>query len=262
MRKKQPMLVFHLPMARLADDEVSEVADGSRVLVVEDNADIRFLLESTIRKEGFHVRVAETLEDCRAAAADFDATLFVIDVDLPDGSGLSLVRELREQGNVGILMLSGRAAEVDQVLGLEMGADDYVAKPFRPRELVARLRAIERRVLAVPAPGRTRTLDSDSPDFAVAGYCLFLQSRRLLDPSGAEVPLTSAEFDVLVALLEFRGKVANRDQIIEAVRRRNWSGNERAIDGIVSRLRRKLPMQDAQAHFIRTVHGVGYMVVT
>ncbi|MCC5983773.1 MAG: response regulator transcription factor [Rhodobacteraceae bacterium] len=256
------MLVFCLLVAALADDEVSEVADGSRVLVVEDNADIRSLLESSIRNEGFHVRATETLEDCRAAVAEFDATLFVIDVDLPDGNGLSLVRELRAQGNVGILMLSDRAAEVDQVLGLEMGADDYVAKPFRPRELVARLRAIERRVLAAPAPGQPGTPGGDAPDFTVAGYRLFLQARRLLDPGGAEVPLTSAEFDVLAALMEFRGKVANRDQIIEAVRRRNWSGNERAIDGIVSRLRRKLPMQDAQAHFIRTVHGVGYMVVT
>jgi len=236
------------------------VARDPKVLVVEDDRDILCLLGKVLADEGFEVRLTTSLAGCRDAMKRFDASLFVIDVGLPDGSGLTLLPEIRSRSHAGILMLSGVAGEVDQVLGLEMGADDYIAKPMRLREFVARLRAIARRILlpAADAPGLT---GSTAPDFMMSGYSLFLRARRLVSPEGDDVALTDAEFDVLAALMEFGGQVASRDQIIESVRRRNWSGNERAIDGIVSRLRRKLPAQGAQPHLIRTVHGVGYMIV-
>lgn len=235
------------------------MADGTRILVVEDDPDIRALLEAMMSAEGFDVRVAGSLQQCRTIMQQFDAALYLIDIGLPDGDGFSLVRDLRARGQVGVVVLSGRSAEVDQVLGLELGADDYVTKPFRSRELVARLRALERRVAVARGAGNGQDHEN-APDFGVSGYNLYLRGRRLIDPIGNDVALTSAEFDVLVALMELKGKVASRDQIIESVRRRNWTGNERAIDGIVSRLRRKLPPQDSGAHFIRTVHGVGYML--
>ncbi len=236
----------------------SMVAD-IRVLILEDDAEVRHLLQAIIAAEDFEVESAGSLEQCRKVMKTFDANLFVIDEGLPDGSGLSLVREIRARGDAGVLMLSGRSAEVDQVLGLELGADDYVTKPFRKRELLARLRAIARRISASPRPAPPRT-PQNGPDYQAAEYKLFLDSRRLSDPSGQGVKLTSAEFDVLVALMEMKGKVVSRDQIIASVQRRNWTGNERAIDGIVSRLRRKLPAPDEKTHFIRTVHGIGYMI--
>lgn len=236
------------------------VARHRKVIIVEDEPDVLELVNSVASGEGFEVRPATSLDACREAMRSFDASVFIIDVGLPDGSGLSILPEIRTRGNVGILILSGHSGEVDQVLGLELGADDYVTKPFRPRELAARLRALYRRVAAtsddvLPPPTGT------APDFIIYGYQLFLQERRLVDAEGRDVVLTAAEFDVFVALLEFRGKLASREQIIELVRRRNWSGNERAIDGIVSRLRRKLPVEGNRPHFIRTVHGAGYMIV-
>ncbi len=234
--------------------------DGTRILVVEDDLDVRNLLETVISAEGFEVQVAGSLEQCRTIMKDFDAALYLIDVGLPDGDGFSLVRDLRARGHAGVVVLSGRSAEVDQVLGLELGADDYVTKPFRSRELVARLRALARRVAVAQGIADSQQ-DESAPDFQVAGYNLFLRGRQLIDPEGNDVALTSAEFDVLVALMEQKGKVASRDQIIQSVRRRNWTGNERAIDGIVSRLRRKLPTHETGPHFIRTVHGIGYMLI-
>lgn len=236
------------------------MARDPKVLVVEDDRDILCLLGKVLADEGFEVRLTTSLAGCRDAMKRFDASLFVIDVGLPDGSGLTLLPEIRSRSHAGILMLSGVAGEVDQVLGLEMGADDYITKPMRLREFVARLRAIERRILP-PAEDAPGLAGSTAPDFNMSGYSLFLRARRLVSPEGDDVALTDAEFDVLAALMEFEGQVASRDQIIESVRRRNWSGNERAIDGIVSRLRRKLPAQGAQPHLIRTVHGVGYMIV-
>ena len=245
----------------LMGSEGGSVARECDVIVVDDDHDILRLVGRALSGEGFGVRLTSSLEECRDAMKTFDASLFVIDVKLPDGSGLTLLQEIRARSNAGILMLSGRAEEIDQVLGLEMGADDYLAKPVRPRELVARLRALERRLFPAPVES-PETTTGPTPDFVIAGYGLFLSARRLVSPSGRDVALTAAEFDVLAALVEFKGKVASRDQIIEAVRRRNWSGNERAIDGIISRLRRKLPLQGARQHFIRTVHGVGYMITS
>ena len=235
---------------------------GTRVLIVEDDLDVRNMLKAIIAEEGFHVATAASLAQCQRIMKTFDAALVLVDEGLPDGSGLSLVRQLSARDDVGVLMVSGRCAEVDQVLGLELGADDYVTKPFRKRELIARLRALARRIAKAPqaAPPPTAPERAEA-DFQAADYQVFLSSRRLTAPDGAEIDLTSAEFDVLVALFELKGKVVSRDQIIASVQRRNWSANERAIDGIVSRLRRKMPLRDTQAHFIRTVHGIGYMIV-
>ena len=234
-----------------------------RAIVLEDDPDISRLIEKVVSDEGFDVRLASTIEECRRAMQWFDAAIFIVDIGLPDGSGLSMVREIRARGRAGILILSGRADEVDKVLGLEFGADDYVTKPFRPRELIARLRALYRRVASMPAtepsaPAMARSI----PDFEIAGYRLFLEARRVVDEDGRDVTLTAAEFDVLNALLELGGTIATRDQIIGAARRRNWSANDRTIDGIVSRLRRKLPVPGSQPHFIRTMYGAGYMLTT
>ncbi len=230
-----------------------------KVIVLEDDPDVLQLVDRVATGDGFEVHGALSLAECRRKMRAVDPTIFIVDVNLPDGSGLSFVPEIREHSRAGILILSARTAEVDQVLGLEMGADDYVAKPFRPRELVARMRALHRRLSArpgeVPAPQH-----DGAPDFTLSGYQLFLQARRVIDPEGRDIALTAAEFDVFAALMEFEGRIASRDEIIETVRRRNWSGNERAIDGIVSRLRRKLPVPESQPHFIRTVYGVGYLV--
>ena len=217
------------------------------------------LIDKVVSDEGFEVQLASTIEECRQAMQWFDASIYIVDVGLPDGSGLSIVQEIRTRGGAGILILSGRADEVDQVLGLEFGADDYVTKPFRPRELVARLRALYRRVASAPV-AEPPELAEAIPDFEIAGYRMFVEARRVVDADGRDVTLTAAEFDVFNALLELGGTIATRDQIIETVRRRNWSANDRTIDGIVSRLRKKLPVHGTQPHFIRTIYGAGYML--
>lgn len=234
-----------------------------RAIVLEDDPDISRLIEKVVSEEGFEVHLVSTIEECRGAMQWFDAAIFIVDIGLPDGSGLAIVQEIRTRGSAGILILSGRADEVDKVLGLEFGADDYVTKPFRPRELIARLRALHRRVVSMPATEASESaMAREIPDFEIAGYRLFLEARRVVDEDGRDVTLTAAEFDVLIALLELGGTIATRDQITEAARRRNWSASDRTIDGIVSRLRRKLPVPGSQPHFIRTMYGAGYMLTT
>lgn len=232
------------------------------VVAVDDEPEILALVRNALEREGIEVHTAQNVAECLEISAATRADLFVIDLTLPDGSGFDLVRNLRVRHDGGIIILSGRDEETDNVLGLELGADDYVVKPFRPREFAARVNAVLRRYRQSPKqtpPGAAETDPSEADiDHRFGEYSVSRSSRMVFDGEGREIPLTTAEFDLLCALLASRGRVVDRDHLMNAIKGREWEAYDRAIDGLVSRLRKKLPAPRGRAHFIRTVHGVGY----
>lgn len=234
----------------------------SRILIIEDDPDIRRLVATGLEEIGHEVELVSSISGFEAAIADKAFDLCMVDLGLPDGNGLQLVEDLRRRDGCGIIILSGRSAEIDRIVGLEVGADDYITKPFRIREMVARVRAVLRRVNEAKR-GRTQPdggVDETAgqEEIAFDGYRLKPASRRLFAPDGREVHLTTAEFNLFLALVQRRGRVLSRDELMNAVKGRDWESYDRAIDGLVSRLRRKVPPPEGREHYIRTVHGVGY----
>lgn len=239
-----------------------------RILAVDDEVSVLEVLQATLSSEGYDVCVATSVAEFREqnSAAHFD--LYIIDLTLPDGTGFALIRDLRPSMTAGIIILTGRDDETDSVLGLELGADDYVTKPFRPRELVARVNAVNRRLTMaaqVPAQADTdmpapaaQTNDGPPIDHEFGGFKMSSVARQVWAPDGSEVNLTTGEFSVLLAIVERRGRVLSRDQIMSFAKGRDWESYDRAIDGVISRLRRKIVRADG-SQFIRTVHGIGYI---
>jgi two-component system OmpR family response regulator len=238
---------------RLLDPEV-------HLLVVEDDGEMRQLVARLLREAGFRVSVARDgremweVMDSPAGAPD----LLLLDVMLPGASGLDLLRRLRERGGrMPVMMLTARGEEMDRVLGLELGADDYVAKPFAPRELVARVRALLRR--AAPAEAAP---DLRSRRIGFAGWVLDTARRELTAPDGASVDLSGAEYDLLLAFLEHPGRVLSREQLLEVAKRRvGVDPFDRTVDVQVSRLRRKIEPEEGSPQLIKTVRGAGYVFV-
>lgn len=239
------------------------------VLVVDDEPDITELIRYGLTEDGFEVLTAGSEAEFRARAANNPIDMFIFDLNLPDGSGLALVKEVRRASDVGIIILTGRASETDQIVGLEIGADDYVIKPFRMRELRARVNSVFRRTKGARYGGGENTPTSaapqapaapahPAPDITFDGYAIIIGGRQVLDPQGREIDFTTSEFDLLVALASRRGQVMSREQLMNAIKGRDWESYDRAVDGLVSRIRRKIPAPPGMAHFIRTVHGVGY----
>jgi two-component system OmpR family response regulator len=223
------------------------------ILVVDDDREIRDLLARFLRGQGFRV---STARDGREMRRDFDEAryaLIVLDLMLPGEDGLSLLRWVRAQGHMPVVMLTAMGEETDRIVGLELGADDYLPKPFNPRELLARIRAVLRRADAteeapVPAGG-----------FRFAGWRLETARRRLLDPAGVEVALTGNEYELLVALLERPGRVLTREILLDLVHGRATGPFDRAVDVAVSRLRRKLDDDGKSPEIVKTVRGGGYV---
>lgn len=228
------------------------------VVVVDDEPAILTLVRETLEREGISVHCARTVGECLRLHEELCPDLFVVDLTLPDGSGFDLVRTLRERHGGGIIILSGRGDETDYVVGLELGADDYVSKPFRQREFAARVNAVWRRYRAPTKPPSETLPLSGEADFRFGEFSVSTSSRLVWDGEGHEISLTTAEFDLLCALLASRGRVVDRDYLMNAIKGREWEAYDRAVDGLVSRLRKKLPTPPGRAHFIRTVHGIGY----
>jgi two-component system OmpR family response regulator len=229
----------------------------AHILIVEDDGEMRNLVARLLHEAGFRVSAArdgrEMWEVVESPAGAPD--LVLLDIMLPGTSGLDLLRRLRERSRMPVMMLTARGEEMDRVLGLELGADDYVAKPFAPRELVARVRALLRRAApaeAVPNP-RSRLL-------AFAGWVLDTARRELVAPDGASVDLSGAEYDLLLAFLEHPGRVMSREQLLEVAKRRvGIDPFDRTVDVQVSRLRRKIEPEEGSPSLIKTVRGAGYV---
>ncbi len=228
----------------------------TRILVVEDEADVREMIADYLEAHGFAVTPAPN-----AAAAEKlvdQVELILLDVNMPGESGVSFARRLQARSpRIPLIFVTAIGDTIDRVVGLELGADDYVAKPFDPRELVARIRAVLRRAASVPAPAAA----ADDQQVAIGRCRLDLAACRLTGPDGGPVPLTAMEFDLLAAFARHPNRALSRDQLLDLAHRRDGEPFDRSIDIRVTRLRRKVEADPAHPQAIRTVRGIGYMFV-
>jgi two-component system OmpR family response regulator len=226
------------------------------ILIVDDHREIRDLVSRALTKEGFRVSTAADGRAMRKALDDGRIDLILLDLMLPGEDGLSLCRAIRAESNTPIIMLTAKGDEVDRVIGLEMGADDYLPKPFGSRELIARIKAVLRRtnekVPTVKSAERPKRYHFDR-------WTLDTGARELLRDDGVTVPLSTGEYDLLIALAERPQRVLNRDQLLDLARGRSAAGLDRSIDTQVSRLRKKLERDSSDPKIIKTVWGGGYM---
>jgi len=228
-----------------------------QILVLEDEPATQAMLVSLMEAEGFKVVSASSGAEAQTAIDNNRFDLVLLDLNLPDDDGLYIARKLRAKSDLGIIMLTSRKEDIDRVVGLEMGADDYITKPFFPRELVVRVKNLLRR-LNQPRSGRR----ADGPPGAdmrrFEGWEMDLAKRSLLNDKGEEVNLTRAEFDLLTALVNSAGRVLSRDQLLDAIGSQFWTPVDRTIDVLVSRLRRKMEADPRSPTMIITSHGYGY----
>src|SRR6185503_18866334 len=231
------------------------MAGRRSILMVEDETSITEPLAEALDREGFATRVAGTVADAISAADDEMPDLVLLDVMLPDGSGYDVARSLRERSNVPIIMLTARGEETDRIVGLELGADDYIVKPFSAREVAARIRAVLRRAgdgSAATAPAQAKQ------GLLEVGPVRVDPNRRAASVGGNELDLTRKEFELLQLLISEAGAVISRERLIDEVWDVNWFGSTKTLDVHVSSLRRKLGDDSANPRFIHTVRGVGF----
>ncbi len=231
------------------------------ILVVDDDREIRDLLARFLAKHGFRATTAADAREMDKALADWSIDLVVLDIMMPGEDGLAACRRLRATSPIPIIMLTAMGEDTDRIVGLEMGADDYIAKPFNPRELLARVKAVLRRFEtgAGPAPRAVEEVGEKGPVHVFLGWRFDLASRQLLSPEGGRVELSGGEYELLAALVTHPQRVLNRDQLLDLARGRSAQPFDRAIDVQVSRLRRKIETDPKQPALIKTVHGGGYM---
>jgi two-component system OmpR family response regulator len=230
------------------------------ILVVDDDREIRVLLSGYLARQGYRTTTAADGHEMREALAGHAIDLIVLDLMLPGEDGLALCRWVRAQSNVPVIMLTARGEEIDRIVGLEMGADDYLPKPFNPRELVARIKAVLRRMEA-PSGGLVERGAARRQDeiLTFAGWRLDVGARRLTAPDGVLVPLSAGEFDLLAAFTSHPQRVLSRDYLLDLAKGRDAQPFDRSIDVQVSRLRRKIEEDPSNPQLITTVRGGGYI---
>ena len=235
---------------------VTEAGTGPRLLIVDDDADIRTLLAEQLGEAGFAVSTAASGAEMRVVLEREPIDLIVLDLNLPREDGLTLCRDLRARSGLPVIMLTARSSPIDRIVGLEMGADDYVPKPFEPRELVARIRNVLRRTGAAPLP-----LEPTGSGRAVFGGWTFdLEKRHLVDSAGRVVSLSGAEYRLLRAFVAEPNRVLTREHLVARSSGRPYSSQQRAIDLQISRLRHKLGDDQAESPLIKTVRNEGYVL--
>lgn len=228
------------------------------ILIVDDDRDIRDLLSEYLQKQGYRTSVAGDGRAMRAVLARHEPALIVLDLMLPGEDGLTLCREVRAHSDVPIIMLTARGEEVDRIVGLEMGADDYLSKPFSPRELVARIKSILRRTRALPLnlkPDHIRMM-------RFSGWMLDVATRNLVSPQGVTIALSGTDFKLLRIFLDHPNRVLTRDQLIDMTQSRDAGPFDRSIDLQVSRLRRRLNDNPKDPTIIKTARGEGYVLAS
>jgi two-component system, OmpR family, response regulator len=237
------------------------MSSTGHVLIVEDDPAVRAMLTEYLSTHGYEVSQAQSGETMRSELARRVPDAVLLDVNLPGEDGLSLARYLRERYELGIIMVTAAGDVVDRVVGLEVGADDYIAKPFDPRELRARLKSVLRRCQS-RAEGQTGAAAAGTGRRTPVGPCqLDLDTHQLFGRDGTEIALTSMEFDLLRVFTEHPNQVLNRDQLLTLTRNREWEPFDRSIDIRIARLRRKLEADPDKPQLIRTIRGSGYMFV-
>ncbi len=240
----------------MKDSEAGPEPVKARIIVCDDDPDVLDMVSEFLASAGYQVETAAGGAALRALVPRFRPDLVVCDVTMPGEDGLSLARWLRAESNAAVLMLTAMGSTTDRVVGLEMGADDYLAKPFDPAELRSRVKAVLRRTMApVHAQGRP-------PARVRVGKCVLdIEARQLFDDAGAQVPLTAMEFDLLYVFVTHARRALNRDQLLELAHHRRWDPFDRSIDIRVARLRKKIEADPAFPRVLRTVRGEGYMLV-
>lgn len=224
------------------------------LLIVDDDPEIRSLLARYLGGQGFRVSVAANRSECESLLADSDPDLVVLDVMLPDGSGLDICRSMQgRRPRTPVILLTALKEDVDRIVGLEIGADDYLGKPFNPRELVARIKAVLRR------SDHEEQVFPEAKSYSFAEFEVDPHLRRIVRQDGAQVELTGAEFDLLKVFLERPGRLLSRDQLLDLTQGRTRDPMDRSIDVLMSRLRRKLAETDADPIF-KTVRNGGYQL--
>lgn len=226
-----------------------------KLLLVDDEASLREPLADYLSRQGFAVRQVADASKARSALLEETPDLVLLDIMMPGEDGISLCRHLVESKNLPVIFITAKGEAMDRIVGLEIGADDYVVKPFEPRELVARIRSVLRRA------GKAATPDAAvEAHYQFDGWQLDPLKRRLQDPEGTVVPISTAEFRLLVALLDHPNQVMDRDRLLDMVQGREAHLFDRAVDNQVSRLRRKIEADSRNPKLIQTVWGGGYML--
>ncbi len=228
--------------------------DTQHILIVEDDSVTRALLVAYFDKAGYRVLEAENGQQMWKLLGLSTVDLVLLDINLPGEDGFSLTRNLRSQSDIGIILVTARKEDVDRIVGLELGADDYVMKPFNERELLVRVRNLLRRT------NQTRYDDAGVTRYSFNGWTLDTERRRLTAPNGEIVHLTNGEYLLLAVFVRRPGRVFTRDQLLDAVSSRDWVPSDRTIDVMINRLRRKLG-ETINPSLVVTVHGVGYQFV-
>jgi two-component system OmpR family response regulator len=224
------------------------------ILIVEDEASIRDPLVAYFESNQFRVKEARNAGEARQLLAVSAFDLVIADIMMPGEDGLSLCRHIRATTNQPVILLTAKSEEIDRILGLEVGADDYVVKPFSPRELLARVKAVLRRTNSLPP----RQTSEDSPSYTFGEWVLKTGERELLGPDGLTVPLSTGEYSLLLALVERPKLVLTRDQLLDITQGRDAGVFDRSIDNQISRLRRKIETDPKSPRYIKTVWGGGY----
>jgi two-component system OmpR family response regulator len=224
------------------------------LLIVEDERSIREPLAAYLGRSGFRVSQAADAEEARTMLSAYAFDLVVLDIMMPGEDGLSLCRYIRATGELPVILLTARAEDTDRIVGLEMGSDDYLTKPFNPRELVARIRAVLRRA----GTGEARQRAPESGSYGFGGWLLKVGERTLVDREGVSVPLSTGEYNLLLSLVTRPRQVLSRDQLLDLTQGREGGVFDRSIDNQISRLRRKIEPNPKEPALIKTVWGGGY----
>jgi two-component system OmpR family response regulator len=228
------------------------------ILIVDDDRDISTLLAEYLEKNGYRTLTAGDGKAMHKALEDHRIDLIVLDLNLPGEDGLTLCRNLRSRSSIPVIMLTARGEPVDRILGLEMGADDYLPKPFEPRELFARIRSVLRRTQALPP-----NMQADAPQqMRFAGWTMDFTARHLINPEGVVVALSGAEYRLLKIFLDHANRVLSRDQLLNLTQGRDADPFDRSIDLQISRLRQKLGDDARSPQIIKTVRNEGYVLAT
>ncbi|MEH6758236.1 MAG: response regulator [Parasphingorhabdus sp.] len=229
----------------------------THILLVDDEATLREPLAEYLVKQGFRVQQASDASQARSVMNAFNFDIILLDIMMPGEDGLSFCRHVREKTETPVIFISAKGEELDRIVGLELGADDYVTKPFSPRELVARIKVVLRR--AQNGNGNGIRPGSGSI-YQFSGWTLKTDQRSLIDQEGVAVPLSSGEYQMLLALLSRAGQVLNRDQLLDITQGREAHAFDRAVDNQISRLRRKIEVDAKNPEIIKTVWGGGYVL--
>ena len=226
------------------------------ILLVDDERSIRDPLAQYLARNGLRVSKAKDVAEARQALAAYAVDLILLDIMMPGEDGLALCAQVRATSGIPVILVTAKAEETDRIVGLEIGADDYVTKPFSPRELLARIRSVLRR--SGERPSRLRAADAEA--YAFGPWVLRTGERELIDPEGVAVPLSTGEYNLLLALVTHARRVLTRDQLLDLAEGRELTAFERSVDNMVSRLRRKIEADPRNPTLIKTVRGGGYML--